>query len=112
MYLSGPSDVKESTFFLEKYKLRYGEAPIASYHLQAYDAAMMLFSAIQQVAKPASTEDQNITIPRKALLDALYNIHGMQGLSGPINCSPTGDCAQPNIDIFQVENNNFTAIYP
>jgi len=112
MYLSGPADVKESSFFLEKYKLRYGEAPIASYHLQAYDAAMMLFTAIQQVAQPASGDDQNLLIPRKALLNALYGIHGMQGLSGPLNCSPTGDCAQPNIDIFQVVNHNFTAIYP
>lgn len=112
MYLSGPAEIKESTPFLQKYKSRYGEDPIASYHLQGYDAAMMLFSAIEQVAVPASSQDNSISIPRQALRDALYNIHGMQGLSGPLTCSPTGDCAQPNIAIFQVINNNFKAIYP
>jgi branched-chain amino acid transport system substrate-binding protein len=112
MYLSGPAEVKESTSFLQKYKLRYAEDPIATYHLQAYDAAMMLFSAIEQVAKTVSSGDNSISIPRQALRNALYNIHGMQGLSGPLNCSPTGDCAQPNIEIFQVVNQNFTAIYP
>ncbi len=112
MYLSGPSDVKESTAFIDKYKARYGEAPIASYHLQAYDAAMMLFAAIEKVAVPSSSGDNSISIPRQALRQALYATHGMQGLSGPLNCSSTGDCAQPNIEIFQVVDQNFKPIYP
>ncbi len=112
MYLSGPADVKESADFTQKYKSRYGEDPIASYHLQAYDAAMMLFAAIEKVAVPTSSGDNSISIPRQALREALFATHGMQGLSGPINCSPTGDCAQPNIEIFQVVNQEFKAIYP
>jgi branched-chain amino acid transport system substrate-binding protein len=112
IYLSGPANVEESTDFTQKYKAGYGEDPVASYHLQAYDAAMMLFSAIEKVAVPASSADNSISIPRKALLDALYATHGMQGLSGPLNCSPTGDCAQPNIDIFQVVDKTFKVIYP
>lgn len=112
MYLSGPADVQESSDFTTTYKTAYGEAPIATYHLQAYDAAMMLFTAIQKVAVPSSSGDNSISIPRKALRDALYAIRGMQGLSGPINCSSTGDCAHPNIEIFQVENQAFKAIYP
>ena len=112
MYLSGPAEVKESTDFSSKYKARYGEDPIASYHLQGYDAAMMLFAAIEKVAVPSSSGDNSISIPRKALLQALYATRDMQGLSGPINCSPNGDCAQPNIEIFQVVNRAFTPIYP
>ncbi len=112
MYLSGPAEVKESTEFTQKYKARYGEDPIAMYHLQAYDAAMMLFSAIEKVAIPASSGDNSISIPRQALREALYAIHGMQGLSGPISCSPTGDCGQPNIEIFQVVDQAFKPIYP
>jgi branched-chain amino acid transport system substrate-binding protein len=50
MYLSGPAEVKESADFTQKYKARYSEDPIASYHLQGYDAAMMLFAAIEKVA--------------------------------------------------------------
>ncbi|MGE5073520.1 MAG: branched-chain amino acid ABC transporter substrate-binding protein [Anaerolineae bacterium] len=112
MYLSGPAEVQESAAFTQKYKARYGEDPIASYHLQGYDAAMMLFSAIEKVAVPSSSGDNSISIPRTALREALYATHGMQGLSGPINCSPSGDCAAPNIDIFQVVDQTFKAIYP
>ncbi len=112
MYLSGPADVKESTSFTQKYKSRYGEDPIASYHLQAYDAATMLFTAIEHVAVQDSSQGNGIAIPRQALLNALFGTRGMQGLSGPLTCSPTGDCAQPNIDIFQVVNKNFKVIYP
>ncbi len=112
MYLSGPADVKESSSFVEKYMSRYGEKPIATYHLQAYDAVMMLFSAIERVAIPASSQDNSISIPRQALRDALYATRGAQGLSGPLNCSPTGDCSPPNIEIFQVVNGAFKAIYP
>ncbi|MFN2120405.1 MAG: hypothetical protein ACK2T0_08455, partial [Anaerolineales bacterium] len=49
---------------------------------------------------------------RQALRDALYGTRGMEGLSGPINCSSSGDCAQPNIEIYQVVNAEFKAVYP
>jgi branched-chain amino acid transport system substrate-binding protein len=112
MYLSGPAEAKESTAFTQKYKAHYGEAPIASYHLQGYDAAMMLFAAIEKVAVPSSSGDNGISIPRQALREALFATRGVNGLSGPLNCSSTGDCAQPNIDIFQVVDAQFKAIYP
>src|SRR5512142_1039208 len=112
MYMSGPAEVQELSSFSQKYQARYGEEPIASYHLQAYDAAMMLFHAIEKVAAPTSSGSNSISIPRSALRQALYATAGMQGLSGPINCSPTGDCATANIEIFQVIDQNFQAIYP
>jgi branched-chain amino acid transport system substrate-binding protein len=112
MYLSGPAEVTDSTDFANKYRTRYGEAPIASYHLQGYDAAMMLFAAIEKVAVPTSSGDNSISIPRQALREALYATRGMEGLSGPINCAPTGDCARPNIEIFQVVDQSFKAIFP
>lgn len=109
MYLSGPDEVSESTTFTQKYRTRYGEDPIAAYHLQGYDAANMLFNAMQQSVEVVGDK---LYIPRQKLQDALYNTHGVQGLSSQISCSPDGDCAQPNIDIFQVTNNDFKAIYP
>jgi len=109
MYLSGPAEVSESAAFSQKYKARYGEDPIAEYHLQAYDAANMLFNAIQASAQVVGN---NLYIQRQKLRDALYNTHGVQGLSTVITCSSDGDCAQPNIDIFQIANNDFKEIYP
>ena len=109
MYLSGPANAKEPQSFVDEYKSRYGEAPIASYHLQAYDAANMLLNAVEKVAQ---TSGGTLYIPRQALRNALFGTHGMQGLSGPLNCSATGDCAQPNIEIFQVVNGDFKGVYP
>jgi branched-chain amino acid transport system substrate-binding protein len=109
MYLSGPSSADESQVFLDKYQERYGEDPIASYHLQGYDAAMMLLNAVEKVAQRSGG---SLYIGRQALRDALFATRGVQGLSGPINCVETGDCAQPNITIFQVADRDFRAIYP
>ena len=109
MYLSGPANAQESQSFVEEYKTRYGEAPIASYHLQGYDAATMLLDAIGQVAQQSGG---TLYVPRQALRDALFATHGMQGLSGPLNCSDTGDCAQPNIEIYQVVKAEFKPVYP
>jgi branched-chain amino acid transport system substrate-binding protein len=109
MYLSGPAEVSESVTFAQKYKARYLEDPIAAYHLQAYDAANMLFSAMQQSSEVVGDK---LYIQRQKLRDSLYNMRGIQGLSTQISCSPDGDCASPNIDIFQIVNNGFKAIYP
>jgi branched-chain amino acid transport system substrate-binding protein len=112
MYLSGPANVTEPQDFIAKYKAKYGEAPIAVYHLQAYDAAMMLFDAIEKVVVPTSGNSNSLSIPRQALRQALYATQGKQGLAGELTCSATGDCAQSNIEIFQVVNNDFKPIYP
>ena len=109
MYLSGPANAQESQTFVDEYKTRYGEAPIASYHLQGYDAATMLLDAIAKVAQQSGG---TLYVPRQALRDALFATRGMQGLSGPLNCSDTGDCAQPNIEIYQVVNADFKPVYP
>ncbi len=109
MYLSGPAEVQESETFTQKYVSRYGEQFIAAYHLQGYDSANMLFYAIQQAAVVSGDK---LYIQRQKLRDALYGIRGMKGLSSDITCSPVGDCAQPNIEIFQIAESKFRSIYP
>jgi branched-chain amino acid transport system substrate-binding protein len=109
MYISGPSTLKIDPSFYEKYEARYGEKPIAVYAAQAYDAAMILFAAIDKVAvRKGST----LYIPRQALRDALYHTNNFPGLSGTLTCSPLGDCAAPNIVIYQLNGNDFKPIYP
>lgn len=109
MYLSGPASGEESEEFLQEYQTRYGEAPIASYHLQGYDAAMLLLDAVEKVAVRSGG---SLFIGRQALREALFGTRGMEGLSGPLNCIETGDCAAPDIAIFQVSNGEFREIYP
>jgi branched-chain amino acid transport system substrate-binding protein len=109
MYLSGPAAPAESQAFIARYLAAYNEEPIASYHLHAYDAARMLFAAVESVA--IDTGD-GLLIPRQALRDALYATRGVQGESGVLTCSPTGDCASPEIQIFQIRDRDFVPVYP
>lgn len=109
MYVSGPSNLKLDPAFSEKYETRYNEKQIASYAAQAYDATMILFDAIEKVAKKSGG---NLVISRQALRDALYATSDYKGLSGTITCSPLGDCAIPNIVIYQVKGLEFEPLFP
>ena len=85
--------------FLPKYKELFGTDPISIFHAHAYDAAMMIFAAIEQVA--VQDADGTLHIPRQALRDALYATVDFPGLTGSLTCSPTGDCADPVIAAYQ-----------
>ena len=112
MYFSGPALQKDPPDFLQKYKNKFGENPIASDHLQAYDAALLLFAAIERVAVPVSSMDNSIAIPRQALRAALYSLQDMNGASGHLACRPTGDCAQIPTAIYQFTSGTFKQIFP
>lgn len=105
MYLSSP-DLSEEALgaryveFLQKYRQRYGEAPIAAFHAHAYDAANIIFEAIRRVAQDDG--QGNLTIDRRALRDALFATQGFQGITGTLNCNAHGDCADPKIAVYQV----------
>jgi branched-chain amino acid transport system substrate-binding protein len=90
--------------FLEKHQKKYGEKPIAPFHAHGYDAAMMIFAAIEKVAEKAP--DGTLHIGRKALRDALYATKNMKGLTGNVTCGPTGDCADPRIAVYITTEEN------
>jgi ABC-type branched-subunit amino acid transport system substrate-binding protein len=79
------------------------------YAAQAYDAAMLLFNAIEISAK---TTGRDIYIQRASLRAALYATDGYEGLSGILTCSAQGDCAAPNVVIYQIRGLEFEPIYP
>jgi len=89
--------------FLEKHKKKYGEAPIAPFHAHGYDAAMMIFAAIEKVGVK---DGDSLHIGRKALRDALYATKNMQGLTGNLTCDKYGDCADPRIAVYQQTADN------
>ncbi len=84
--------------FLEKHVKKFGEKPIAPFHAHGYDAAMMIFAAIEKVAVK---DGDSLHIGRKALRDALYATKGLQGLTGNLSCDKYGDCADPRIAVYQ-----------
>jgi branched-chain amino acid transport system substrate-binding protein len=108
MYLSSPDF---STFgtayaetFLPAYEAKFGTAPTSAFHAHAYDAANMIFAAIEAVA--VENADGSLTIGRQALRDALYAIENFQGLTGNITCDENGDCADPKIAVYEVTAEN------
>jgi len=90
--------------FLEKHQKKYGEKPIAPFHAHGYDAAMIVFAAIEKVAKKAP--DGTLYIGRQQLRDALFATKNFKGLTGNLTCTETGDCADPMIAIYQMTADN------
>jgi branched-chain amino acid transport system substrate-binding protein len=91
-------------FFLPAYRARFGE-PTSLFHAYAYDAFMLIKSAIQRVAVVQG--DGSMQIGRQALRTAMYNTRNFPGLTGDLTCSATGDCADPHIGVFRYEAGQF-----
>jgi branched-chain amino acid transport system substrate-binding protein len=88
------------TTFLPKYKELAGvDDPVSIFHAHAFDAANMIFAAIEKVA--VQDEDGTLHIPRQALRDAMYATKDYAGLTGNLTCTPTGDCADPKIAVYE-----------
>jgi branched-chain amino acid transport system substrate-binding protein len=64
---------------------------------------MMIFAAIE---KTAVKDGDTLYVCRSKLRDALYATKGMKGLTGNLNCGPTGDCADPRIAVYQQTADN------
>jgi branched-chain amino acid transport system substrate-binding protein len=84
---------------LAKYEEKYGEAPIQIFHAHAYDAANMLFQAIEEVAVEV---DGTLYVPKGALRDRLYATADFEGLTGTLTCSEFGDCSAPVIAMYEI----------
>jgi len=84
--------------FLDKHQKKYGEKPLSAFHPHAYDAAMMIFAAIEKVAKRDAAG--NLYIGRKAIRDALFATKNFKGLTGTLTCNKSGDCADPKIAVY------------
>lgn len=87
--------------FVDEYKKMFGELPIAGYHANAYDGAILAFKAIEKVAK--HDKSGNIYIGRKALRDAVFATK-FEGISGPIACDKYGECAKFKPAVYEYTN--------
>lgn len=85
--------------FIQKHIKKYNEKTLSTFHAHAYDAANMIFKAIEKVAK--KEKDGTLYIGRKALRDALYATKNLKGITGNINCNQYGDCADPKIAVYK-----------
>jgi branched-chain amino acid transport system substrate-binding protein len=88
--------------FLAKHQTKYGEKPLSAFHAHAYDAVNIIFAAIEKVA--VKDADGTLHIPRQALRDAMFATKDFKGLTGTLTCTPTGDCSDPKIAVYQTNN--------
>jgi branched-chain amino acid transport system substrate-binding protein len=112
MYFTGPDLSFENDLynhFLEVYQSEYGTAPTSVFHAHAYDAANMIFQAIEEVA--VVEDDGTIHIGRKALRDAVEGIANFEGITGTLNCDEVGDCADPKVNVSQLQGGEYVVVW-
>ncbi len=105
-YGSGPdvTALDKKPFYRDEYAAAYqskfGQAPLSVWNTAAFDAANLIFDAIQRVG--IESEDGSLLIPRRTLVEAMGVVDGYAGVSNKMVCLPTGDCAQAaTIGIFR-----------
>jgi branched-chain amino acid transport system substrate-binding protein len=105
-YGSGPdvTALEKNPFYRDEYKNAYrskfGQAPLSVWNTAAFDAANLIFDAIQRTAIEA--DDGSMLIPRRTLVEAMKAVDGYDGVSNKMVCTSTGDCAQAGtIGIFK-----------
>ena len=104
LYLVGPAMPTGEAYdeLVARYKAKFGEAPIGTYHAQSYDATHLLLGAIAGAA--VQEEDGTLHIGRQALRDWLYAVDDFDGLTGRLSCDEFGDCGATRFDIMRLEN--------
>jgi branched-chain amino acid transport system substrate-binding protein len=88
--------------YLKKYNVK---GTLAPFHAHAYDAANMIFAAIEKVA--VKDNDGTLHIGKQALRDAIAATKDFKGITGNLTCDPNGDCADPKIALYKVSADNF-----
>jgi branched-chain amino acid transport system substrate-binding protein len=107
MYLSSPdfsAFTGDYAGFIKKHQAKYGGSTLSTFHAHAYDAANIIFAAIEKVA--VVDADGTVHIGRQALRDAIYATKDFAGITGNLTCSPSGDCGAPVIAVYEIVNSD------
>jgi branched-chain amino acid transport system substrate-binding protein len=113
MYFSGPDlnfgGAYESDFLPAYIELSGEDGPIAPYHAHGYDAANIIFDAIEAVAV---TDAEGTTfIPKDALRQYIAGLTDFAGLTGTLSCDENGDCGAEDVSIAQVVDGEFSEVW-
>lgn len=108
MYFIGPSfpgtDPQAAKALTKKYIENFHDAPVNQYFLCAYDAADLLFHAMEKAA--VKGRYGTIHIGRKALRQALQATVKFHGITGKLTCNRYGDCAAPAFNVLRLDDPN------
>jgi branched-chain amino acid transport system substrate-binding protein len=92
--------------FLPEYKAKFGTDPVSIFHAHAYDAFNMIYACVEKVAQ-GDKNGGDILIGRQAMRDCMYGTKDFKGLTGNLTCTPTGDCADPKIAVYQYHTGQY-----
>jgi branched-chain amino acid transport system substrate-binding protein len=104
MYLSAPNFTLMADSYgamLERY-LEIGnvDVPLQSFHAHVYDAANIIFDAVEEVG--VVNDDGSVDIDLGLVREAIYATTDHQGVTGTLSCTADGDCGTAIIGIYQV----------
>jgi len=97
-----PSDAvfRFNEIYQNEYNIPAGS--LSPFTWNSYDAAAVLIEAIKRVAFVG--DDGSLYIPRDELIDVVRGTRDFPGLSGPITCSPIGECNASGPVFYVVRN--------
>ncbi len=110
MYLSGSGFGAFTDAYpdlVERYIDFVGTTPPGPFHAQGYDAANMMFAAIEAVA--VENEDGSLDIDLGKLREALYATTDFQGVSGTLTCDEFGQCGVNAVSVYKVSEADYDA---
>jgi branched-chain amino acid transport system substrate-binding protein len=83
------------------YITKYKEEPAVSYFLTGYDAADLLFRAIEKAA--VFDKDGTLHIGRQMIRNTMYATKTFQGVTGILSCDEFGDCSSPSFRVLRLD---------
>lgn len=92
--------------FVPAYEAKFGSAPVSIFHAHAYDALNLVAACVEKVAV-GDKEGGDLLIGRQALRDCMYSTKDFKGLTGNLTCTPTGDCADPKIAVYEYHEGEY-----
>jgi branched-chain amino acid transport system substrate-binding protein len=104
LYFVGPTlpDHDRAAVLNDAYLKKFNTPPSTPYYLFGYDAARLLFSAIETCA--VRDKDGTLHIGRHALRKTLYATKDVKGVTGTLTCDEFGDCADPSFTILRLDD--------
>ena len=105
MYFVGPTPPQPGPVLdalRGRYREKYRTEPATDYYTSAYDAAGILFAALERAA--AQGQNGQLVIGRQALRDALAATAQYPGVGGQLRCDSFGDCATPRFNVLRMDD--------
>ncbi len=103
MYITGPllsSDAYNA--FLAQWAIRYETPPTSPGAAYAYDAAQLLFAAVEDAAVVG--QDGSLVIGRAALRASVAGSQAVEGLTGSLTCDENGECATQSYGVYLLDS--------